>query len=210
MMATSEQQVIGVCDTAAYTQPQALSSVAADLAEVDCCSSGPCCLQTQPDCRSAEVMAGCLKVAQASYVDYDTSHLPAAGLRSKGAGGAGTAMTWQHERPQTPQHLKKYRLSTLHTPGQIYRHFGVADDPVDTAQTYGKVCVQTSRAVPSPLRHAHVRAFRLLLVSSAYVVACASQSITSQCVIVAHSLTLTCGMLTSTCGMSAYHTSHVV
>lgn len=34
------------------------------------------------------------------------------------------------ERPQTPDHQKKYRQSVLHEPGKIVRHFGVAEDPI--------------------------------------------------------------------------------
>ena len=34
------------------------------------------------------------------------------------------------ERPQTPDHQKKYRQSVLHEPGKIVRHFGVAEDPL--------------------------------------------------------------------------------
>ena len=33
-------------------------------------------------------------------------------------------------RPSTPPHMKKYRLSTLHEPGRIVRHYGLADDPL--------------------------------------------------------------------------------
>lgn len=33
-------------------------------------------------------------------------------------------------RPSTPPHMKKYRLSTLHEPGKIVRHYGLADDPL--------------------------------------------------------------------------------
>ena len=34
------------------------------------------------------------------------------------------------QRPATPPHMKKYRLSTLHEPGRIVRHYGLADDPI--------------------------------------------------------------------------------
>ena len=86
------------------------------------------------------VMAGMLDTAQATYQTYDSSHIRAAGLRYQNAGPehTSTSLSWA-ARPDTPQNLKKYRQSTLHTPGQIFRHFGAANDKVDNARTYGKV-----------------------------------------------------------------------
>ena len=34
------------------------------------------------------------------------------------------------ERPSTPPEIKKYRQSTIHEPGKIVKHYGLADDPV--------------------------------------------------------------------------------
>ena len=86
------------------------------------------------------VMIGTMSVARPSYVEYDSSHLRAAGITHRSGADAAGALAWQNDqRPETPTGLKKYRQSTLHTPGQIFRHFGVADDVVDAQRTYGKV-----------------------------------------------------------------------
>ena len=34
------------------------------------------------------------------------------------------------ERPSTPPEIKKYRQSTIHEPGKMVKHYGLADDPV--------------------------------------------------------------------------------
>lgn len=91
--------------------------------------------------QSTGIMSG-LNMTQTTYATYDSSHLRAAGVRggrcNAAPESATAALTWA-ERPATPAALKKYRQSTLHTPGQIFRHFGAADDPVDLQRTYGKV-----------------------------------------------------------------------
>ena len=74
------------------------------------------------------------------YQVFDTSHLRAAGIKHGSHGTAAGSLQWSQDgRPETPLAIKKYRQSTLHTPGQIYRHFGAADDPVNAQRTYGKV-----------------------------------------------------------------------
>ena len=42
--------------------------------------------------------------------------------------------------PGTPEHLKKYRKTHVNQPGQIQRHYGVADDPLKYPAnfSYGK------------------------------------------------------------------------
>ena len=34
------------------------------------------------------------------------------------------------DRPETPPEIKKYRQSTIHEPGKIVKHYGLADDSV--------------------------------------------------------------------------------
>jgi hypothetical protein len=85
-------------------------------------------------------MLGNVSIANREYLPYDSSHLRAAGIGHAEQETSAGCLTWnREERPETPKGLKKYRQSTLHTPGQIFRHFGVADDPVDTKRAYGKV-----------------------------------------------------------------------
>lgn len=94
-------------------------------------------------------MLGCVNAASKAYQTYDASHLRAAGigngqrLTSSTAAPhketAASSLRWDAQRPETPTELKKYRLSALHTPGVVYKHFGAADDPVDRDRTYGRV-----------------------------------------------------------------------
>ena len=81
------------------------------------------------------------------------AHLRPAGLAGGCAASAKDCLTWGSDRPGTPSGLKKYRQSTLHTPGVIYRHYGAAQDAVDTERTYGK-----ARAMPG--RDAHTCAWQ--------------------------------------------------
>lgn len=56
--------------------------------------------------------------------------IPPAGITGKLHETAKDALTWNDERPSTPDDIKKYRQSTVHEPGKIVRHPGHADDPV--------------------------------------------------------------------------------
>ncbi|GIL88535.1 hypothetical protein Vretimale_15344 [Volvox reticuliferus] len=57
--------------------------------------------------------------------------IPPAGIRNKFDESANDALTWSGgRRPQTPETIKKYRQSTVHEPGKIIRHPGLAGDPV--------------------------------------------------------------------------------
>ncbi|KAG2450939.1 hypothetical protein HYH02_004212 [Chlamydomonas schloesseri] len=55
--------------------------------------------------------------------------IPPAGITGKLHETARDALTWNAERPPTPDEIKKYRQSTVHEPGKIVRHPGQADDP---------------------------------------------------------------------------------
>lgn len=44
------------------------------------------------------------------------------------------------QRPETPDHQKKYRQSVLHEPGKIVRHFGVAEDPLPVG-SFGRATI---------------------------------------------------------------------
>ena len=57
-------------------------------------------------------------------------HVQAAGDASLGSAECTASCLHFDERPQTPDHQKKYRQSVLHEPGKIVRHFGVAEDPL--------------------------------------------------------------------------------
>ena len=58
------------------------------------------------------------------------AHVQAAGDASKANADCTASCLTFDERPQTPDHQKKYRQSVLHEPGKIVRHFGVAEDPI--------------------------------------------------------------------------------
>lgn len=74
------------------------------------------------------------------YLPADTTkHLRPAGLGSSYADTARKCMTWETERPTTPDKIKPYRQSTVHEPGVILRHYGAARDPVDFEATNGVV-----------------------------------------------------------------------
>ena len=106
-----------------------------------------------PGALASASMLGCVTAANTVYKTYDASHLRAAGigngqqLTASGASGpqqqqvetAGSSLRWDAQRPETPAELKKYRQSTLHTPGVVFKHFGAADDTVDRDRTYGRV-----------------------------------------------------------------------
>jgi hypothetical protein len=63
--------------------------------------------------------------------------LPAAG-RSDGRGeSAKAALTWDAQRPSTPERLKPYQHYARQQPGSITRHFGAARDR-DAAQASGE------------------------------------------------------------------------
>lgn len=57
-------------------------------------------------------------------------HVQAAGDATRGNADCTASCLSFDERPQTPDHQKKYRQSVLHEPGKIVRHFGVAEDPL--------------------------------------------------------------------------------
>eukprot|EP00892_Ulva_mutabilis_P010820 jgi/Ulvmu1/810/UM010_0184.1 len=82
-------------------------------------------------------MAGPVGTAPTTYKEYDASHIRPAGALFPAADSASSCLTWS-SRPQTPGEIAKYRQSRLHEPGQIYRHFGAASDPVDTNKVYGR------------------------------------------------------------------------
>jgi hypothetical protein len=95
-------------------------------------------------------MLGCVNVASKSYQAYDSNHLRAAGIsggqahgrapsKDSAAQSAASTLRWESERPETPSQMKKYRQSTLHTPGVAYKHFGAADDYVEKDRAYGRV-----------------------------------------------------------------------
>lgn len=95
-------------------------------------------------------MLGCVNAASKSYQTYDSSHLRAAGIgggqghgrapsKDSAAQSAASTLRWECQRPETPTEIKKYRQSTLHTPGVTYKHFGAADDPADKERVYGRV-----------------------------------------------------------------------
>ncbi|KAG2486271.1 hypothetical protein HYH03_015095 [Edaphochlamys debaryana] len=57
--------------------------------------------------------------------------IPPAGITGRMDGSARDALTWSGgQRPGTPEDIKKYRQSTVHEPGRIVRHPGLADDPL--------------------------------------------------------------------------------
>lgn len=85
-----------------------------------------------------KAMVGPVGTAPRKYNDYDSSHIPAAGATFPADDSAATCLKWP-ARPRTPTGIAKYRQSRLHEPGQIYKHFGFAGDPVDRARVYGRV-----------------------------------------------------------------------
>ncbi|KAL3146785.1 hypothetical protein ABBQ38_014767 [Trebouxia sp. C0009 RCD-2024] len=58
------------------------------------------------------------------------AHVQAAGDATRANADCTASCLSFDERPQTPDHQKKYRQSVLHEPGKIVRHFGVAEDPI--------------------------------------------------------------------------------
>lgn len=88
--------------------------------------------------RCNTAMVGPVGSVPAKYKEYDASHIPAAGASFPAADSASTCLTWC-SRPSTPCEIAKYRQSRLHEPGQIYRHFEAAADPVDNSKVYGRV-----------------------------------------------------------------------
>eukprot|EP00798_Chlamydomonas_sp_ICE-L_P007391 gene7391-517_t len=75
-------------------------------------------------------------LAKANYgTDNKSTHIRPAGAVTSFADTAKDALTW-NERPSTPDELKKYRQSTLHEPGKIVKHPGLADDTIPGG-TYG-------------------------------------------------------------------------
>jgi hypothetical protein len=95
-------------------------------------------------------MVGTLPAVNATYQEYDSSHLCAAGVKGGAAESASSCLKWDHQqRPETPDALKKYRQTRLHEPGKIYRHFGAYDDPVDDDKVYGRVSSEPSAGTPS-------------------------------------------------------------
>lgn len=60
--------------------------------------------------------------------DNKSTHLRPAGAVTSFSDSAKDALSWS-ERPPTPDEQKKYRQSTIHEPGKIVKHFGLASDP---------------------------------------------------------------------------------
>lgn len=120
-----------LCDT----QPQGVAEASIETAVVCFVLLGPGEFKTG-HCRTAMVEP--VGTAPRKYREYDSSHIPAAGVTFPADDSASTCLTWS-ARPQTPSGIAKYRQSRLHEPGQIYKHFGVAGDAVDRTQVYGRV-----------------------------------------------------------------------
>ena len=67
-------------------------------------------------------------------------HVQPAGDASLGSAECTASCLHFEQRPQTPDHQKKYRQSVLHEPGKIVRHFGVAEDPLPEG-SFGRATV---------------------------------------------------------------------
>lgn len=93
------------------------------------------------------------------YLPADTTkHLRPAGLGSSYADTARKCMTWETERPTTPDKIKPYRQSTVHEPGVILRHYGSARDPVDFEATNGVVRLPMPTCARLAVLHQHAAA----------------------------------------------------
>eukprot|EP00201_Polytomella_parva_P013293 CAMPEP_0175053804 /NCGR_PEP_ID=MMETSP0052_2-20121109/9138_1 /TAXON_ID=51329 ORGANISM="Polytomella parva, Strain SAG 63-3" /NCGR_SAMPLE_ID=MMETSP0052_2 /ASSEMBLY_ACC=CAM_ASM_000194 /LENGTH=474 /DNA_ID=CAMNT_0016318399 /DNA_START=71 /DNA_END=1491 /DNA_ORIENTATION=+ len=64
------------------------------------------------------------------------SHIPASGIVTAYAESAKDCLSWE-SRPPTPPEMKRFRQSTIHEPGKILRHYGVANDPIPEG-TFGR------------------------------------------------------------------------
>jgi hypothetical protein len=65
------------------------------------------------------------------------SGLPAAGKSQPVTQTAKDALTWQSDRPSTPEHLKPFQHYARQPAGTITRHFGSAHDDVPKDKVFG-------------------------------------------------------------------------
>jgi len=78
-------------------------------------------------------MIGQGRLGRKAFQNDTAPYIRPAGIVTKIDGEGAKACLTQPldtEHPSTPPHIKKYRQSTVHEPGKIVRHQGLADDPV--------------------------------------------------------------------------------
>ena len=82
--------------------------------------------------------SGALLQAERNYQSAAVlSELRPAGLSQPVTQTAKDALTWQSDRPKTPEHLKPYQHYARQPPGTITRHHGSARDDVSKERVYG-------------------------------------------------------------------------
>lgn len=89
-----------------------------------------------------------------TYLGADTTqpHIRAAGYTSTANETAKDIMTWSSERPSTPDHIKKYRQTTVLAPGARAKHWGTAEDPVPEGPYGAKTRSQPGQSVAEAIK----------------------------------------------------------